>query len=294
LERTRSTGYSASLDQENSNGFTRLFPTAYFSYNHSEDYQYNLSVGARVNRASFRDLNPFRIYLTNTAYSEGNPFIQPSYTYTFNFNYIYKGRYTTTAYYNRQHNGFGTLFVPFPDDRVLATLRDNFYDASYFGIGEIFSVDINNKWSMQNQAYLMYHYTSLYGNYDALSQNGFQYYLSNNHSVSIKNGWNVQLNTWYNSSAKSNVFEVDALWSVSLGVKKKFLQDKLQISLNVNDVFNQSALERLASEINRVINTYGQNYSSRNVRLTISYNFGNEKINVRDRKFGNTETQRRS
>ncbi|MFT4568473.1 MAG: iron complex outermembrane receptor protein, partial [Saprospiraceae bacterium] len=294
LESTSSVGYSALLDQENRNGFSRLFPTAYFSYNQSKDHQYNLSIGGRVNRASFRDLNPFRIYLTNTAYFEGNPFIQPSYTYTFNFNYVYKGKYTTTAYFNRQQNGFGTLFVPYPEDRVLATLRDNFYNANYFGIGEIFSLDISNRWSIQNQVYLMYNHTSTYNNYDALAQNGFQYYLSNNHNITMGKGWNTQLNTWYNSSAKSNIFKVDSTWNVSIGIKNKLLNDKLQISLNVNDIFNQSGLDRLSSEINGVLNSYGQNYSSRSIRLTVSYNFGNEKIDVRSREFGNEETQRRS
>jgi len=294
LEHTKSTGYSTNLDQESNNSFTQIFPTAYLGYNPNEMHQYSLSMGGRVNRAGFRDLNPFRIYLTNTAYSEGNPFIQPSYTYTSNFNYVYKGRYTTTAYYNRQINGFGTLFVPFSEDRVLATLRDNYYDANYLGIGEIFSVDVSRKWSIQNQAYLMYHHISLYDNYDAVPQNGLQYYLSSNHNVTLSNNWHVNMNAWYNSSAKSNIFKVDALWSISLGIKKKVLDGKLQFSLQINDIFDQSSLDHLSSSVNEVMSSYGQNYSNRNARISIMYNLGNDNINVRNRKFGNEETQRRS
>ena len=293
LEYTASSGYSASLNQRNDNQYKKLFPTFYLGYQPDDEHQYSFSIGGRINRASFRDLNPFRIYITNTSFSEGNPFLQPSNTYTFNFNYVFKSQFTTSLYYNRARNGFGTLFVPSPSERVLATLRDNYYNGDYLGIGEIFSIDISNRWSMQNQVYLMYNHTTVYDNYAAKAQNGFQYYLSNNHNINFGNGWQCQLNMWYNSSWKSNIFSNPAQWRVDLSISKKMLDDQLQISLQINDLFETSNLERLASEINGVLNTYGQNYSSRNVQLTLSYSLGNDKINLKKRKFGNEEEQRR-
>lgn len=293
LEHTNSSGFSATLDQRNDNRFTRLFPTAYVQYNQNENHQYTWSVGGRINRASFRDLNPFRIYLTNNAYSEGNPFLLPSYSYNFNFNHVFKAKFTTTFYYNRQINGFGTLFLPFPEEGVLATIRDNFFDGNYLGIGEIFPIDINEKWSMQNQAYLMYNHTKTYDNYAAKAQNGFQYYLSSNQNVSLKNNWKLQVNLWYNSAWRSNIFYSKDQWRIDLGLQKKFLNDQLQFSLQINDLFDTSSLEALSSEINGVLNTYGQNYSNRNVQVSLSYQFGNEKVKVKDRIFGNEEVKRR-
>lgn len=294
FEHTSTRGFSRTIDQLDRRKFLRFFPTVYLAYNPNEDHQFSLSLGGRINRASFRDLNPFRIYLNNNSYSEGNPFIQPSYTYTINFNHVFKGKYTTTAYFNSQRNGFGTLFVPFAEGRVLATLRDNFYDAKYIGLGEIFSIDVNKKWSIQNQIYLMYHHTTLYNNYNAVAQNGLQYYLSSNHSFTLGKGWNTQVNTWFNSQAKSNIFQIDRLWNISLGIKKKLLDDKIQISLQANDLFNQSGLDDLRSIINGITNTYGQNYSTRNIRMTISYIFGNDKVNNKARAFKNEDVQRRS
>jgi iron complex outermembrane receptor protein len=293
LEHTANKGFSETLNKTNTNNYTRLFPTAYLSYNASDEHQWSWSVGGRVNRASFRDLNPFRIYLNNTSYSEGNPFLNPSYTYSYNMDYVFKGRYTTSAFYNRTTNGFGTLFVPSTESSVLATLRDNYYDTNFFGLGELFPVTINKRWSMQNQAYLFYSHSSLYDNYNAKAQNGFQYYLSSNSSITFSKGWKAQLNLSYNSPGKGNLYEVDARWTVDFGIQKKLFNNKLLLNLQVNDLFDTSSLERYASEINGVLNTYGQNSSNRNIRLSLSYIFGNDKINVKNRNFGNEETQRR-
>ncbi len=293
LEYTATKGYSKTLDKTTTNDYTRLFPTAYLSYRASDAHQWSWSVGGRVNRARFRDLNPFRIYINNNSYSEGNPFLRPSYTYSYNVNYVFKGRYTTSAFYNRTNSGFGTLFVPVTESSVLATVRDNFYDADFFGISELFPVTVNKFWSMQNEAAIYYSHSSLYDNYNAKAQNGFQYYLSSNNSITFPKGWKAQLNCYYNSPGNGNIFEVDARWSVDFGIQKKFFNDKLLVNLQFNDIFNSSSMERLASEINGVLNTYGQNYSARNVRLSLSYSFGNDKINVKNRNFGNEETQRR-
>ncbi|MEL6943704.1 MAG: outer membrane beta-barrel family protein [Bacteroidota bacterium] len=293
LEHTSASGFSATLDQRNDSQFTRIFPTAYVQYSQNENHQYTWSIGGRINRAGFRDLNPFRIYLTNNAYSEGNPFLLPSYSYNFNFNHVFKGKFTTTFYYNRQINGFGTLFLPFPEEGVLATIRDNFFDGNYLGIGEIFPIDINEKWSMQNQAYLMYNHTKVYDTYDAKAQNGFQYYLSRNQNFSLADGWKAQVNMWYNSAWRSNIFKSKDQWRIDIGLQKKLLNDQVSFSLQINDLFDTSSLELLSSEINGVWNTYGQNYSNRNVQISLSYQFGNEKISVKDRNFGNEEMRRR-
>ena len=39
---------------------------------------------------------------------------------------------------------------------------------------------------------------------------------------------------------------------------------------------------------------YSQNYNSRHVRFSLSYSFGNKKIKVKDRGFGNSDEQNRA
>lgn len=61
-----------------------------------------------------------------------------------------------------------------------------------------------------------------------------------------------------------------------------------------NDVFNTSYLKDFVSVVNGVKQAYTNNESNRFVRLSVVYNFGNKKINVKDRDFGNQEEKNRA
>ena len=77
-------------------------------------------------------------------------------------------------------------------------------------------------------------------------------------------------------------------------MRKKWANQRWSVSVQASDVLNTASLWHLASEVNGVRNTYGQNYGSRRVRLTLSYAFGNERVEVSRRSFGNQEERDRS
>lgn len=292
MEQTRTEGFSKTLNQNNKNNYIGFFPTAYINYAPNEMHNVSISVGSRVDRPGFRNLNPFRIYLTNKSYSEGNPFLQPSYTNTINLNYIYKGRYTTNAFVNRTVNGFGSIFTSEEDTELQAIVRDNFFNGVNMGIGELFTISSNKIWTSQNQIYLIYSHTNLTKGYDAEPRNGPQLYLSTNNTILLGKEWRFQVDLWYSSIHKNNLFRSGETYSLDLGFQKKF-SNHLELSVQASDILNRASQRSLKSEINGIQNLYGRDYSSRNIRLTISYSFGNESINVSKRSFGSKEEQDR-
>jgi hypothetical protein len=84
------------------------------------------------------------------------------------------------------------------------------------------------------------------------------------------------------------------MYNLSFGYKHDFLDKDLQLSLFMNDVFNTGTLNNLVSEVNGIQQVYSQNYSNRYFRLSLTYSFGNKKINVNQRGFGNDEERRRA
>lgn len=294
LEHTQTKGFSASLDQSNSNQYARLFPSAFLQYQPNEEHNVSLSMGSRINRPGFRNLNPFRIYLTNLSYSEGNPFLQASFTNTYNLNYVYKGQYTTQAFINHTTNGHGTLFTAEETSQVQAVLRANYFNELSMGIGELFSLRAGKWLTSQNQIFLVFNQTTIYEEFKTPAQNGAQLYFASNNTVSLPKSWFVQADFWYNSPHRSNIFYIGDTYSLDLSIKKSFLADKLQVSLHAADLLNTASLDELRSSFNGVGNRYGQNYSSRHVRMTISYSFGNEQVKVSKRAFGNEEERSRS
>ena len=66
------------------------------------------------------------------------------------------------------------------------------------------------------------------------------------------------------------------------------------MSLLFSDVFKTYGLNNFKSTINGIEQVYRQNESTRSFRVSLSYDFGNKKINVKDRYFGNDDERRRS
>ena len=74
FEDTKTTGINAAINTENTNNYSKLFPSLYLSYEKNEKNHFGFAYGKRINRPNFRDLNPFRFYINDNSYSEGNPF----------------------------------------------------------------------------------------------------------------------------------------------------------------------------------------------------------------------------
>ncbi len=295
VENTNTKGFSKTLNQTNTNTYLKLFPTVYVSFQKNENNTFSLNYGKRINRPSFRNLNPFRVYANTNTFSEGNPFLQPSFTDSFEFNHTYKDWLTTNAFLNIITDGYGTIFSADVETEVQATIRENYFKNYTAGIGEMVSLNVFSWWKSQNQIYLI-------GNknvfddtiIDAIPQNGFQLYASTNNTFTLSKTTKLQVNYRYSSPNKSRLFDIAETYSLDIALKQNMFKNKLQLSLAVNDIFDKASFSRLASVVNTIETVYSQNYSTRFARLSISYNFGNNKIKSKRRGFGNDEERNRS
>ncbi|WP_271784305.1 TonB-dependent receptor domain-containing protein [Aquimarina algiphila] len=294
LENTDTEGFSKTLNQKNTNQYLKLFPTAYISYQKNDNHTFSFNYGKRINRPSFRNLNPFRIYINSNAFSEGNPFLQPSFTDNFEFNHTYKGKLTTNAFLNIRSDGFGTIFSADEETEIQSIIRENYYTNYNWGIGEIHSFDTLSWWKSQNQIYLLGSKTVVDDNVVGVPQNGTQLYFATNNTFSLSKNTKLQANFWYRSPSKFVLFDISESYSFDLAIKHSMFKDKLQLSLVLNDIFDKANDGKLTSIVNNVETVYAQNYSTRFARISISYSFGNSKIKNKQRNFGNDEERRRS
>ncbi len=295
FENTTTKGFSKTLNETNTNTYSKLFPSAYISFQKNEDHNFSLTYGKRINRPSFRDLNPFRIYANTNTFSEGNPFLQPSFTDSFEFNHTYKNILTTNAFFNSITDGYGTIFSANEETEVQAVLRENYFKNYTGGIGELISLTIFPWWKSQNQVYLIVNKNIFdRDKIDAIERNGFQISLSTNNTFSLGKNTKLEANFWYNSPNKSRIFDIAEIYSLNIALKQSIFKNKLQLSLAVNDIFDKASYSRLASVVNGIETVYAQNYSTRFARFSVSYNFGNSKIKNKQRGFGNDEERNRS
>jgi hypothetical protein len=111
IENTQTSGFSETLNQENVNDYLKLFPTFYASYKKNENNSFSLNYGKRINRPRFDLLNPFKVYINSNSYSEGNPFLRPSFSDNFELAHSYKEILRTSIFMNVITNGYGVVFT---------------------------------------------------------------------------------------------------------------------------------------------------------------------------------------
>ncbi|WP_299105148.1 TonB-dependent receptor [uncultured Tenacibaculum sp.] len=294
LENTETRGVSKTLNQINENSYVKLFPSLYVSYKKNESNTFSFNYGRGINRPVFRDLNPFRNYLNSNVYSEGNPFIQPSFVDRFNLIHNYKGKLITTLYFHSIDNGFGTLFSAEPENNIQAVIRRNYYKGIYWQLSELYNVKPFSWWKSQNYVHISGNSSTVFDEFDVPVKNGIQFNFSTNNTFTVSNDTSLQVDFFYQPKSSANIYTLGTMYGLNVGVKKSFFNKKIQASVLFNDVFNTASLNNLVSEINGVRNVYSQNYNSRHIRFSLSYSFGNKKIKVKDRGFGNNDEQNRA
>jgi outer membrane receptor protein involved in Fe transport len=294
LENTQTNGYSATLDQEVKNDYLKLFPSLYLDYQMNDNHGFNFTYGKRINRPGFGLLNPFRSYINSNSYSEGNPFLRPSFSNNFDFTYSFKKNLRTNIFFNKTTNGYGVVFTSNPEINTQIVTRENYFDESSFGIGESYSAEVTNWFETQTSVYLLGSKTSFISNINAVPSNSAQVYFTTENSFSLSETTKLQLEYFYSLPFKKGLYEIGYMAGLNIAIRQSFMKNNLQLTFLVNDIFNTSYLKDYKSIVNGVVQVYSQNESNRFVRLSATYNFGNKKIKVQERDFGNKEEKKRT
>lgn len=294
LENTQTKGFSETINQENENNYLKLFPTFYASYKKNENNTFSFNYGKRINRPRFDLLNPFRIYINSNSYSEGNPFLKPSFSNNFELTHSYKEILRTSVFINAITNGYGVIFTSIPTTNTQIVTRENYFKSLNYGVGESYSVTLAKWWQSENSIYFLGSKTEFTKNINATPTNSLQADFTTNNTFVLRNSTKFQVDFNYSTPFKNGLYKIGYVSSFDIGIKQDLLNKSLQIAFIANDIFNTSYLKDFTSVVNGVKQVYSQNESNRFVRLSMIYNFGNKKINVKDRNFGNQEEQKRT
>lgn len=293
FEGTKTTGFNVDLNQENSNDYNKFFPSLYFSYAKNDTNNFNFSYGKRINRPNFRNLNPFRFYINDNSYSEGNPFLQPSFSDSFKISHLYKNNLNSSLSIDIITNGFGVFFNTDIVNQNQIVTQENYYKKYIYRWEESFSYNKISWFKSQNSINLLAYVTELTQNNNAEVNDGIQFYAESNNTFILNKSTKLQANAWYSSFHNDGLFSVGEMFHLSFGLQHNF-KNNIKLSMLFSDVLNTGSLNNFDSTVNNINQSYSENQSSRNFRISLSYDFGNKKVNVKNRDFGNNDEQRRS
>jgi hypothetical protein len=294
-EFTQTKGYSLNLNQTNTNQYFNLFPTAYIQYELNENHNWNLNYSKRINRPDYRSLDPFRAYATPYHYSEGNPFLLPSFNHNLELAYTYKSRFTLSAFYQYEQNHFASVWMVDSVQHITSGINMNFADFISYGINAQGSFQLIRWWELQVQLSLQEQrlqskfYTSTGQSYKLPTC-----YAGLNNSFVLNNAKTLlaEVNLFYLSKYREDFLEINALGSVDIGLKALLLDKKFVINISVTDIFATQKARGKHIITGQTIDNY---FDTRNVRVSLNYKFGNNKIKAKgERDIGIEEEKRRA
>lgn len=289
-EYTDTKGFSPTTESQSDNRYGKLFPTAYISYKADANHQFSLTYSKRINRPYFRALDPFRWYSNPNTYYTGNPSLQPSFNHNIEFNYIFKNKFSANLYYQRTLNSFDQ--ITFLDGIQLTSTYQNYYNQNNYGINLNYTDTFFKIWESNLSASFSCNETKI-TQFNAVPKSGQAFYYSTNNTFRLNKAktFFLFLNYWHNLPSRDGYMSVRNRASADAGIKMSFAEKALQINLSVSDIFKQSGYKAnmYFSDNTQSFNNY---WDARRLTLSITYNFGNQKLKNEERKINFEEKNR--
>ena len=275
-EYAETNGFSPTSNSQSENNYGKLFPTAYVSYKMDSDNQFSLNYSKRINRPSFRALDPFRWYSNPYTYFAGNPLTQPSFNHNLEFNYIFKNKLSTNVYFQRTLNAFDQITNL--EGIYSVSTYQNYFNLNTYGIHISYGDTFFKFWESNNSASMNYSEMEI-TKYNATPKNGNSYYFSTNNTFQLNNAKTFFLfvNYWQALPSKSGNTVSKSNANLSAGLKMSMMEKALQLNLSVNDIFRQSGW-RGSAYFDDNVQTFNNYWDARRLSFSVTYNFGNNKV----------------
>jgi Outer membrane protein beta-barrel family/CarboxypepD_reg-like domain/TonB-dependent Receptor Plug Domain len=280
-EQTLTDGVQEVTGEEFKTNYNSLFPTFGLAYKLNELFQLSFNAARKINRPQLEMINPFIKVNGPNNITRGNPQLAPTYTNSFEL----KFNPLLNVYYSDSKGRPSSISTNINDS---ITVNSTINSASNKSYGVELTIPIINQPKFPLTLPDWFGMFNVRIAYNRFIENGS--YLSEIYSIkrdSWKFSGNCNLNLWwdinlifyYNIALKTedDRYRTNASPFAGMFIKKDFLDKKLTIGLNINDLFNA---------IRPVNETFGSNFysysksnswRSRNIGLSVRYNFNDFK-----------------
>ena len=282
-ENTQSLGESYTTSQVTKRNYLNLFPSLFIQQKVNDDYGISYSYSRRLTRPNYGRLNPFRFYRDPYTWEQGNPFLRPQYTQAFSIIQTYKKVYNLTLSYQYNRDVMAELPILDVANATTVYTTGNVDDGHNIGLTGVAPFKITKYWDSQNTMVVSYNKFSMLSETGTLVNDQLFYMLQSNHTIQLPLELRLELNMLYRGPAASGLYHMAPMHRVDVALKKIFLNKKLDLSINANDLFKGYRFY-WTTNINGNINEFDQYFRFRNIGFTLRYNFSKgQKVDVKRR-----------
>ena len=297
-EKTQSTGTSLALASVNRLEYFELFPSFYILHNRNENHSFSFDYSRKLLRPRYEDLNPFRTFINENIFTEGNPKLTPSFSNNFNVNYTLNQEFFFDFYYRNNGNYISTLSFQDNENQTLRDITQNVLESTSYGFDFNYGKSITNNWYLYSYVSIFHEeetFLALESNNVSATNNFDGIYLDiTNYMTLSKDGtFKGELGLTYLSGYLQGSYTEAETTNLTFGLRKSLWKRRALISLNVNDVLGK-ANGRIISKYLNQDNNFLAIPETQFVRFGFTYNFGNFRLEDNSRDIDKKERDRLS
>lgn len=284
-------GNTRQQDSTVSRNYGSFFPSGYLSYPIDSLQSLTLTVGRRLDRPPFQNLNPFLYIINKYTYETGNPYLLPQYSWNLELTHQFRELFTTTLSYSILTNYFSQIFLSDSTGTILFYTQGNVATVNNLGLSENIDIKPTRWWALQLGAFFNHkQFRGFNGN--EYSSKISQLTLNMNNQFSFGNGYTAELSGFYTTHARNDIQELlYPTGQASIGAARSVLKKKATIKLSFRDMFYTNAMEGLTSFPNAT-EYFKIKRDSRAIALSFTWRFG-KTFKAARRHDGPTEEEER-
>ncbi|MEZ0183392.1 MULTISPECIES: outer membrane beta-barrel family protein [Flavobacterium] len=282
----------------NTKKYNNLFPSAFISYEISDQSNFTASYSKRLTRPRGRFMNPAVNYSSNVNIFQGNPDLDPSLTDKYDVGYIKrwdKVTFNTSAYFEDTKDVFSFVRTPNGEEvngiPVILSRPINLGKEQKFG----FEFTLNYtpfKWWRVNSNFNLYNvkttgentYVDTKGNtvVQNLDNQANSWFARINSKLTLPYKIDWQLNATYNGEQKTAQGKNLGQFGMNTALSKDVMKDKATIAFNISDIFNSRIMRSYTYLQNDTTlesqRSYGEmQFRKRQFNLSFTYRFNKPK-----------------
>lgn len=292
-EQTIANGDQKITSQKFTREYTQLFPSLALQWHLNANHDVGITLSRRIDRPSYRQLNPFKYFLEPTNYRMGNPYLNPTLTYALELSHTWKQRFITTLTTSTATNVITETLEADPVYPNISRQMDkNLANMYFYGLSIAWPLNVNKWWknTVNGNAYYAYYSGNLSNT--PLQKGRTAFDMNTTSSFSLPKNYSAELVLSYQSAMMWGYYDLVPVFFANIGVQKKILKTKGSLKLTFTDVL-WSNRPGATIEFNNFTEVWSSHRDSRACFLTFQYRFGKNGNTTKRHSSGAEEEKQR-